>query len=190
MKAKPRIKLLQLIVACFTLWMSHASFASSILFDFEFGEGDLMFTGTVGFPVTDGQPEADSFSLFLSTDPTTDLSTQRGGGPQLIATLVDGMLVGTNFTGPFGPTEDGPDSGLFIILTGTDASMAGVDDLIGFFFGLDPIQFIDANTLIFTPVNAAASPGVSPVPLPAAVWLFMTGLLAAFGLSKRSKNRL
>lgn len=57
-------------------------------------------------------------------------------------------------------------------------------------FGPDSISIVTGSVLVpgFTSVEAQFNIGVSIVPIPAAIWLFTSGLLGLIGVSRRKKS--
>lgn len=76
---------------------------------------------------------------------------------------------------------------LFTTQSGVESFTVNAGDVFGFrMTSLD--SALGAATVVISGFSAPAPNGVAPVPVPAAVWLFGTGLIGLFGMRKKSST--
>ncbi|MEJ2620682.1 MAG: VPLPA-CTERM sorting domain-containing protein [Candidatus Thiodiazotropha sp.] len=108
-------------------------------------------------------------------DPDTG-AAYTGEGPNLATRTTDGDLLTFDFETELSP----PDSSLFSSVA-TDAGLFDQSGMV--FFGIE--DFINDEDYLVE-ISGIAAP--SPVPLPAAFWMFGSGLIGLIGFQRKRRN--
>jgi hypothetical protein len=140
---------------------------------------------TQTFDVTFGLPVASAFSPAVKTGSVgfSFADTNNSGGASVNLTTWEGLIDGSNamslFTSSIPCLGTGCTGAIATISDGPNSHPAGVNSTIG-------IHLVFALSAGDT-VNFNTSFEVNPVPVPAAVWLFGSGLLGLFGVARKQQ---
>lgn len=120
-----------------------------------------------------------SYQSFGFTSTSLALDTDFSRSPDVLSNELEGLSFG-NFNGLSGPGVVGTLTFQVIAFGDVVLSMAETDNLLA------GGAFTSATTFTSQAVNFGTA-GVTIVPVPAAVWLFGSGLIGLVGVAKRSK---
>lgn len=193
------LRLLGVVCAClFTLIFSHTGHAASVLYDY-IGNDFTSNNTTKPLCTTPGQTGCLSYITA-----SIELSTALGINEMLMPitpdawSISDGLTTITNLTADFSLSflQAGTDAtgnidkwdfvvvrnvptliGELSYIQTQNASSPGEQDVTAYFSGATDLASVSKNSGSWT---------MSTVPLPGAIWLFGSGLLGLFGLSRRS----
>jgi len=200
-----RLILLALGVFCLTAGVNATTvdFPQLIITTTQGGSG-VSYTGngstlmTMEATASDIDPSASSGDVFINvTLSTFSLSANLSTG---IGTLTIGSLLSASFTDfVFTPTlivgtSTGNAGNFEATLDYTGGELAGIYSggiLLGSAYSVNTVDFAGPSWTLES-IQARIGP-VDPaavIPVPAAVWLFGSGLLGLFGLARRKKNRI